>query len=131
MHIFMAAPGTAPQTEEIQPSEETLCLFDDYTPFLTENDRDVLSVLPGERPLLDLRRSISDCSFRYLLTGRAQTEGMLFSLYAEYREGDRGCVRCLPDLTTDPEEAMDFTRGVAKGLVYPRQLEEVYEDVFF
>ena len=131
MHMFTTTPDTAPKAEEIRPSEEILHLFDEYTPFLTGKERDVLSILPEERILLDLRRSFPVCSFRYLLTARRGDGEVLYSLYAEYREGDCGCVRCLPDITTDPEEAEEFARGVAKGLVYPRQLKEVYEDVFF
>ncbi len=84
----------------------------------------------GERSVLYLSKNLGPTHFRYILAERLEDGAPLYSIYAEFKDGERHTVGSIPDFSPLKETSEAFCRLLARTLATPLSLEDIYEDMF-
>ena len=83
----------------------------------------------GETVVLLLKKNLGHARFRYFLAERSVEGAPMYTVYADYRDEAIHTASAILDLTPLRETAEGFCRLLAKMLVTPLSLEDIYEDL--
>lgn len=83
----------------------------------------------GETPSLVVRRSHGGIKLTYTVAERKTEDGVTYSVYAEFEDGELRTASAVTDISDDRIAAESFCRTLAEHAVTPLSLEAIYEDM--